>query len=144
MSEIETPYTVIVDSREKLPYEFVTSKQASLSAGDYSIEGLEQIIAIERKTKNDMYTTIGQHRDRFIRELEKLSKYQYSAIVIESTLKGFTVQPEYSRLHPNSAMASLIAWSIRYNIHLHFAGDRELGNTLTTELLNRFWRHING
>ena len=144
MSEIETPYTVIVDSREKLPYEFQKSMQASLYAGDYSIEGLEQVIAIERKSKNDMYSTIGQHRERFVRELEKLSKYQYSAVVIESTLKGFTIQPEYSRLHPNSAMASLLAWSIRYQIHVHFAGDRALGNKLTIDLLNRFWRHING
>ena len=138
------PYRVVIDTREKIPYEFSNSIRKALTAGDYSLEGLEHSIAIERKSKADIYSTISQHRERFIRELEKLSKFQYAAIIIESSFKAFTIPPQYSQLHPNAAVGSLLTWSVRYNIHIHFPGDREMGNKLTTQLLEKYWRHFNG
>jgi ERCC4-type nuclease len=61
------PFTVVVDSREQLPYEFlgmvgpagealvVPTKVKGLASGDYSIEGMGDRIAIERKSLDDLF-----------------------------------------------------------------------------------------
>ena len=73
-------YIVAVDTREQKPYRFPHSEVKTLATGDYSIVGLEDQVAIERKSKEDAYSSLGQGRDRFERELERLSKFDYAAI----------------------------------------------------------------
>jgi len=64
--------TIIVDSREQLPYKFQTpSIKAALDTGDYSIAGLEHFIAIERKTLPDLIGCLCNGRERFERELRR-------------------------------------------------------------------------
>jgi ERCC4-type nuclease len=50
----EDRITVVVDTREQEPYTFdprsVTVIRRALPAGDYSIEGHEDSVAVERKT----------------------------------------------------------------------------------------------
>ena len=55
---------VAVDTREQKPYRFQRSEVKTLQSGDYSIVGLEDRIAIERKTKTDAYAPLGQGRAR--------------------------------------------------------------------------------
>ena len=45
------PFTIIVDTREQQPWEFGlhTTSRKKLDTGEYSIEGLEQLLTIERK-----------------------------------------------------------------------------------------------
>lgn len=135
---------VVVDTREQLPYEFSRQIRKALPAGDYSIEGYESKIAIERKTKQDAYSTIGQGRKRFEKELDKLKEYDYSAIVLECSMEDFLIQPSHSKLNPRSAINSLIAWSIRYSIHIFFAGNRILSQTLTTRILEKYYKEQRG
>jgi len=64
------PFTIICDSREQLPYEFsgmewgagetcvVPTVVRGLAQGDYSIQGLEDRIAIERKSLDDLYGSV--------------------------------------------------------------------------------------
>ena len=57
-------FTVLVDSREELPFTFepMPSKVAGLQTADYSIEHLEQYIAIERKSLPDLLCCVtGKH-----------------------------------------------------------------------------------
>ncbi|MCF6147295.1 MAG: hypothetical protein E3K37_01405 [Candidatus Kuenenia sp.] len=138
-------FTIIIDTRESLPYEFPDVKTVTrkLDAGDYSIEGYETRITIERKTLADAYGTIGQGRKRFINELERFKNYEYAAIVIESDLKNFLQPPPYSKLNPKSAINSLLMWSIRYKTYVFFAHDRNYGMTLTLRLLEKFRKHCN-
>ena len=53
-------FTIIVDTRENLPYLFhgytCGMKRSGLKTGDYSIEGYESAICIERKSKEDLYS----------------------------------------------------------------------------------------
>jgi len=134
------PFTIIVDTREQRPYEFENSIRRALPAGDYSLKGYEKKIAVERKTKTDAYGTIGKDRKRFIRELERLSSYEYAAIVIESSLRSFLDVPAFSELNPKSAINSLISWSIRYNIHVFFGCNRALSRALVYRILEKFYR----
>ena len=131
--------TIITDSRERTPYKFKNSITRKLNTGDYSIEGFEYQVCVERKTKIDAYGTFGKGRARFIKELQRMSEFEYSAIVIESSLSDFLIPPPFSMLNPKSAIQSLIAWSIRYNVHIFFADNREMGMKLTKSILEKYF-----
>ena len=133
---------VVIDTREQLPYEFEDSITRTLQTGDYSIFGYEDQVTVERKTKADAYGTIGKGRTRFIKELERLSEIDYSAIVVEASLSNFVEPPRFSQLNPKSAINSLLAWSIRYGVHIYFADNRVMGNLLTVRILERYWKKL--
>ena len=133
---------VVIDTREQLPYEFEDSITRTLQTGDYSIFGYEDQVTVERKTKADAYGTIGRGRTRFIKELERLREIDYSAIVVEASLSNFVEPPRFSQLNPKSAINSLLAWSIRYGVHIYFADNRVMGNLLTLRILERYWKKL--
>lgn len=131
---------VLVDDREKLPYHFKESRVAHLPHGDYSIAGVAPFsVTIERKSLADIYGCIGQSRARFVRELEQLARYKYAAVVIESDLPSFLQPPPFTHIHPNSAIGSIIRWSIKYRLPIWFGGDRRHSQALTRKLLEKYW-----
>ncbi len=134
-------FVIAVDTREQKPYRFPRSEVRTLPAGDYSIVGLEDQVAVERKTKEDAYASLGQERERFERELRRLSALDYAAIVVETTLPDFLKAPAFSRMNPKAAANSIIAWSVKYRVCVFFAGDRAHGNALTQRLLEKYWRY---
>jgi ERCC4-type nuclease len=134
-------FTVVIDSREQQPYRFPGAVVKGLPTGDYSILGLENRVAIERKSKTDAYGSLGSGRVRFEKELQRLSKLDYAAIVIESTLAEFLEAPAFSQMNPKAAVNSIIAWSVKYRVCVFFAGERCLAETLTLRLLEKFWKY---
>jgi ERCC4-type nuclease len=142
---VKTPELVVaIDTREQKPYRFPRFEVKTLATGDYSIVGLEDRIAIERKTKEDAYSSLGQGRTRFERELQRLSRFNYAALVIEASLPDFLQAPAFSRMNPKAAVSSLIAWSVKYRVCVFFAGDRRHGNALAYKLLQKYLRYRNG
>ena len=142
-SRIPTPMFV-TDTREQKPYKFKHSTRAALKTGDYSVAGMENLVTVERKTKSDAYSSLGQDRGRFQREFERLAEFDYAALVIEASLRGFLTPPAFSKLNPNSAIATLLAWSVRYGVHVFFASDRQHGNKLTRQILLKYWQYNRG
>lgn len=134
-------FTIAIDTREQRPYEIPGAEVRTLPSGDYSIVGLLDRVAIERKSKADAYSSLGQGRARFRREFERLAKLDYAAVVVEDTLPGFLHRPSYSKMNPRSAIGSLLAWSVRYRVPVYFAGDREHGRALTMKLLSMYWKY---
>jgi len=66
---------IIIDSREQTPLQFtrLEARVATLPSGDYSIAGLEELFAVERKSIPDLVACCtGQNRERFERELHRL------------------------------------------------------------------------
>lgn len=137
----KSSFTVVIDSREQQPYEFPGSVVKGLATGDYSIQGFEDRVAIERKSLQDAYASLGGGRKRFERELQRLSKLSYAAIVIESTLEEFLKGPAFSQMNPKAAVNSIIAWSVKYRVCVFFAGNRILGKALTYRLLEKFLKY---
>ena len=96
---------VVVDTREQQPYELdaehVAICRRALPAGDYSLDGHEDQIAAERKSLDDFVTSAVLARERFGRELEILSSYEHSCVVVEATLtpdtQGVPWYEEFSR-----------------------------------------------
>jgi len=134
-------FVIVVDSREQQPYAFEGAVIKTLTTGDYSVSGLEDRVTIERKSKADAYGSLGHGRARFLREFERLARYDYGAVVIEDTVAGFLHRPPHSKMNPRSAIGSLLAWSVRYRVPVFFAGDREHGRALTRKLLEMYYRY---
>ena len=64
----------VVDSREQLPLDLepLQSVRGTLTTGDYSVAGMESIVAIERKSLGDLLSCIGKERERFDKEVMRL------------------------------------------------------------------------
>lgn len=155
------PFTVAIDNREKAPYEFkrlpATSVQKCdyfdaetethyLLEGDYSIVGTYRLVAVERKSLQDLYGTLGSHRERFEREIQRLSEYKFAAVVVEASFRQMCKPASFesnwrSNLHPRSVMGTMIAWGQRYpSVSWLLAGDRRGGEVLTYEFLRLAWK----
>lgn len=136
---------IVIDTREQLPYSFddslSTQKQKALPAGDYSLEGHETAVAIERKRTGEMFSVVGKGRARFERELKKLSCYKYAAIVIEGKISDILNPSAFSKVSPKSVINSLISWSVQYNVHVYFAESRKFANIITLRILEKYWKH---
>jgi ERCC4-type nuclease len=132
-----------IDSREQKPYTFQTPYETgALKVGDYSICGLENHIAVERKEINDLIGCLTTGRERFERELHKGKALDYFALVIEATLSDLTNGRYRSKMLPKSAIQSLLAFSVRYRLPIFFAENREYGQGVTESLLLKFTREI--
>ena len=132
---------IIVDSREQLPYEYTNSVRERLPTGDYSAKGYESEIVIERKTKNDIYGSLGKGRERFEQECERMLTYKYRAIIIESDLDTLLQPPLNTKMNPKVIINTLISWSIKYDIHVYFCSNRRLGRAMVLRILEQYVRH---
>jgi len=132
-----------VDSREQLPYEFENpSEVGTISIGDYSIVGLENHIAVERKTLDDLISCLTAGRERFERELFKGKALSCFALVIEASLSDLVNGHYRSQMGPKSAIQSLLAFSIRYRLPIFFCENRKYGTRITESLLCKYAREI--
>jgi ERCC4-type nuclease len=77
----------VIDTREQCPLDLspLRSVAGTLTTGDYSVQGLETVVAVERKSLGDLLGCIGQYRERFDREVQRLLAYSCRAIVVEAT-----------------------------------------------------------
>lgn len=102
-------FRIVVDTREQTPWTFSKEKKRldtvrkMLKVGDYSVEGLEDSITIERKSLNDMfgtYSNIEKQRragrpSSFLQRLQEMRVYRYKVIVIECNATAFMKGPRY-------------------------------------------------
>lgn len=154
---VQFPCVVLVDTREQRPYRFedlradaakgggaliVETATATLPSGDYSLTGFADRIAVERKSLADLFGTIGQGRDRFERELERLNAMDFAAVVVEAQWSEvFDDPPRHSRLTPKTVFRSVNAWEQRYpRVHWHFLPGRDFAEVKTFRVLERFYR----
>ena len=136
-----------IDTREQWPLDFsadVQTVRGTLAVGDYSIEGLEDLIVIERKSLNDLLGSITSGRERFVKELRQLRAFRFAALVIEARwpdlLTGMWPCP--SQVHPNAVIGSLMSFAVKYGIQVIMADDHQTAGILTERLLHIFSRII--
>jgi ERCC4-type nuclease len=135
--------TIKIDSREQQPYKFtIPCEVGKLDAGDYSVVGLEDYVAIERKTADDLISCLTTGRERFERELYRGRALDYFALVIEANLKDLANGNYRSQMNPKSAIQSLLAFSIRYRLPVFFVGSRRYGARVIESLLQKYAREV--
>jgi len=142
-SKVPALIPAVADSREQRPYqlnpEVFDVTVAALPAGDYSLRGFETRVAIERKSVQDFVGSITGGRDRFLRELEKLRRYEFAAIVVEGSIEDLRLQRYRSLATPVSVLGTTWALIERY-VPIVFAGGRVAAQVATEGLLARWWK----
>ena len=138
--------TFIVDTREQEPLSFdpecVAVIRRALPAGDYSIEGQEDSVAVERKSLADFVSTVIRGRERFHKELKCLAEYEAACIVVEADL-GDIIEGKYtSGAHPNSVLGAAISIIVDFGIPVFFCGDRQLSCRFVEAYLLRFHKRV--
>ncbi len=141
MSETETRTPIISDTREQQPYKFPEATEDALETGDYSIRGLEDQVAVERKTRNDLLGCIGQDRERFERELERLSEFDLAVVMVECNFRDMLNLPTWSELHEPQVFGSILSWTAKYGVVFFFAGSRKVGEKATEKILEKFQKY---
>ncbi|MBF0548767.1 MAG: ERCC4 domain-containing protein [Candidatus Riflebacteria bacterium] len=139
MKTSEIQPIVIIDSREQLPYSFdFPSVKAALPVGDYSLQGLESVFAIERKSLSDLIGCLTHDRARFLREIERGSNLKTLYLLIEASLADIEAGKYRSKINPESVIGSLLAWVARFrNFKPIFAGNRNSAQKLAGKILRR-------
>lgn len=136
--------TIIIDTREKIPFEFATlpSEIGSLDTADYSVKGLTHLVAVERKSLDDLLGCVGRERDRFKRELQRLRAYKFRLLVIETTAKELNLGRWCSRLTSSAVVGTLAAWIAQFSIPIWLSGSHESGAKFTELFLYQAARRV--
>lgn len=162
------PPKFVIDDREKKPYQFsepVTTTER-LDVGDYTVEGFEDIFAVERKTLDDLARSVGAERVRFENEIRRANGYadrnendnplpgtkpdaplQEFAVVIEAPsehvykYRNSSGSPKYySNIHPNSIIGTTEQWPEKYDVlDFYWCGNRRKAKLKTETLLNKWY-----
>lgn len=162
---VVAPFTVLIDTQEKQPFTFqgfrsdssaggrpllVQTRFKSLGPthGDYSIEGLERMAHVERKSMADAHGTFlshGERRDRWLATLAFLAEIPYAAIVVECSLGAMLAGIEPRGRRSKSTLTKtlhrqVLAWAEDFRIPFHFCDARRLAEATTLAVLRRAYR----
>jgi ERCC4-type nuclease len=152
--------TLIVDTRERTPWDFEGDDffgdivYKKLDAGDYSIEGHEHRIAIERKaTGDELFTNLQKaFKHRLYAEAERMQDYEFKIIIIEQTLDQILSPGNYyvnkrkinkksPKMPPAVVMENLLKLMVHHNIHVFFGGSR--AKNMAKSILMEYYK-VNG
>lgn len=136
-------FQIIIDTREQQPYRFrdVQVVRSALKTGDYSVNGLESVVSVERKSLNDFVNTIIHGRKRFKAELLRMKRIQYRCLVLEANIDDIMEHRYHSRTSPNAVFSILTAISAKY-IPIIFCKNRYYGAKYTHSYLWNVYRTV--
>ena len=132
--------TIVVDRREQRPWRFSSAaivELGTLHGGDYSVEGYEDLIGIERKSLGDLVGSLTTGRERFGRALAALSACRWRAIIVEAPLCELLCGAYRSRATPTSMLGSVAAICAD-GVPIMFADDANCAAALAERLLVKF------
>jgi ERCC4-type nuclease len=131
--------TIVIDTREGEPYSFdprlAGAVRRALAAGDYSLAGLEDQVAVERKTLDDFVSTVIHRLRRFREELRKLSRYRAACVVVEADLLDVLGKRYRSEARPEAVVGSTLSILLDYGVPVAFCGNRQAACHFTQAFL---------
>jgi len=150
------PFTVIVDHNETFPFTFegiTDSDDRPVSVpimkeqmwreglADYSIVGMKQEIQIERKSLEDLVSTLSMRRESFEDEIARLDGgCEFAAIVCESPWSEVLQDTHDHGARAKSISRTYLSWVIRYpGVHWIMCAGRYHAEHVTYRLLEKFW-----
>ena len=152
---------VIVDTREKQPLPLFANhpnwiggeRRQALKTGDYTVEEMERVLCLERKSLADLVACTVTYRERFLASCARLARFQWKAILIEATLEdikgGFGQFGIPSDVHPNAVVGTLDAIEAKFGIPIIFTStNRRLATERAASWLSKhftyWWLEKNG
>ncbi len=154
--ELTPKYKIIQDTREQQglyfgPYEqcegMVTRK---LDTGDYTIEGLEDKICIERKASvEEIAINLGQKKHPFMAEIQRMSTFDHKFLILEFSVDDVLKFPEGTRIPEEKKktlkitgkylMKCLNEFEIHDGIHVVFCGNKHNAFMFLSGLFKRLY-----
>ena len=152
------PYTVIKDTREQDGYTFepfdgrYTSCKGmvvrKLDTGDYSLEGLEDKLCIERKGRiSELAINLGKDKARFMREIDRMTDFDFKFLILEFSLEDLMKFPVDSdipeekwksmKVSNKYILKMLVEFQLFNNIHVVFAGNKRNAKFAINSILKR-------
>lgn len=144
-------FTIIVDTREQKPWTFENHSIANtkLDTGDYSIQGLEHILCIERK-RNVAEIANNITENRFKDVIDRIKTYKFPFILLEFNINDVLRYPIGStipkklwskiRISPQYIMKHLIDMQVENNIHVIFCGDSSNAEKIALSIMRRVYK----
>ena len=112
---------VLVDTRERQPFPLHVNhpnwiggeRRVALKTGDYTVEGMENLLCLERKNLADLVACTVTYRRRFLAVCARLARFPWKAILVEATLEDIKVgASSRSTSRPTSIpMPSAASWT---------------------------------
>lgn len=131
--------TIVVDTREQEGYSFSTpSVRKKLDAGDYSLLGLENRVAVERKSMEDFVNTVLRSRARFTKELKKLGSFDAACVAVEANYRDIVEGRYRSGASPKALMGFVSSIIVDFGIPVFFLSDRQAAIWFVEDYLIRF------
>ena len=140
-----TNMAIVIDTREQTPWSFpsgLPSVRGTLATGDYSIQGLEHLAAIERKELGDLVGCCTHGRERFEAELHRLQSYKCRAVIVEASMGDILAHSYRSQCHPSAVIGSTAAWTQRYAVPFIWAGNTDAAAGFALAMFGALWRDM--
>lgn len=164
---VTSPFTILIDTQEQIPWTFhglrshrrgkrlplivpTIKQKLGKFHGDYTIQGLEEMVSIERKAPDDARSSLLDYREKRenLREtLRCLTGMRYAAIVIECTFgqllggveaRGRKTEEEIAR----TLYQTVIAWQQDLRVPWLFCDSRRLAEVTAYRILERAFRKL--
>ena len=147
-------FTVIKDTREQDGYFFSKFNTCSgmiehkLDTGDYSIQGLEDKICVERKgCVEELAQNLGSKKTTFLKEIERMESFPHKYMVLEFSLSELLKFPKETRIPIKNKssvkitgrymLKCLIEFELYNNVHILFCGDKHTAFLAVTSIFKR-------
>ncbi len=142
---------IIIDTREQKPWQFEEHVTANrkLDTGDYSVEGLENILAIERK-RNVAEIANNITESRFKDVVERLKAFKYAFILLEFDLNNVLEYPIGStipkrlwnkiRISPQYILKHITDLQVDHGIHVLFCGSSGNAEKIALSIMKRVYK----
>ncbi len=147
------PYTVIRDTREKQNHGWIWNPRKDLctgtvmrklDTGDYTLDGFEDVLAIERKGSVAEWAQ-NVTQKRFKKELQRLDKIKYPWILLEFSIDDVLRYPAgsgmpknkmlYIRLRGPAIMRMTVEMMFQHRARILFCGDN--GRDIASSIFKR-------
>lgn len=142
---------IIQDTREQYPWDFsfyeVDTVVRKLDTGDYSLEGEENNICIERKrSTGELSQNLGSKRATFERELERMTFIRDRYLILEFSIQDLLDFPKnsgipkktlpYIRMNAQYMIKLLDQYQDKYGIEIIYANNRDNAQSLVMDIFN--------
>jgi ERCC4-type nuclease len=152
------PFTIIKDTREKQGYTFEASRTKyhvckgmvvrKLDTGDYSLEGLEDKVCIERKASVvELANNVGVSSRRFMAEIERMKEFPHKFLILEFSLTDLMNFPEGSdvpekeiknlKITNKYMLRFLMELQINHNVNVIFCDSKKNAKWTVLSILKR-------
>lgn len=152
-------FKIVIDSREKVDFwEFSHAGYETIIKGlksaDYSIEGFEDQISIERKkTPAELATNLGKQIVRFRNELERLRSYKVKYVLLEFSLQDLLVYPigsdvprklwKFIKMNGKYMVKLVDELAAEYDIQFLYCNDKSEAEATALKILENFYKAVN-